>query len=254
MLRRHRLKGKSVNEPNDWTDLAARLTSALKPVAPPIGIAFVNDAQPTLPPYGAQIPPPNDAGRTGAVPAGCVFWMKATERAFSTGAADHANCSVGSYTHGFLALEDAATRDDVAAVLASGWVDQEAMVALPAVRDRPDRVVYGPLADLGIAPDVVLLRINGLGLMTLKDALPSLRIEGKPQCHIVALAAEQGEVAASVGCALSRARTGMRADEMTCALPASRLAELVLAIEAAADLDRAMARYAASDARRFAVG
>ena len=45
--------------------------------------------------------------------------------------------------------------------------------------------------------------------MVLSDAVPGLRIEGKPQCHIVAIAKEQGEVAASVGCALSRVRTGM---------------------------------------------
>lgn len=246
------MKGTSLTNTTAWGELARRLAAALKPVAPPIGIAFVHDAEATLPPrFEARMPPPNEAGRSGAVPAGCVFWMKATERAFSTGAADHANCSVGSYTHGFLALEEAAARDDVAAVLASGWVDHEAMASLPAVRRRPARVVYGPLAELEVAPDVVLVRINGLGLMTLKDAVPALRIEGKPQCHIVALAAEHGEVAASVGCALSRARTGMRADEMTCALPAKRLAELVAAIEAAAELDRAMGRYAGSDAQRF---
>ena len=43
----------------------------------------------------------------------------------------------------------------------------------------------------------------------------------------------------------------MRADEMTCALPAARLGEIVAAVEAAADLDRAMARYAGADAQRF---
>jgi uncharacterized protein (DUF169 family) len=88
--------------------------------------------------------------------------------------------------------------------------------------------------------------------MTLVDALPALRIEGKPQCHVIAIAKERGEAAASVGCALSRARTGMRADEMTCALPAARLGAIVAALEAATALDRAMARYASADAKRFA--
>ncbi|MGZ4525720.1 MAG: hypothetical protein ACXVX7_04510 [Mycobacterium sp.] len=72
-----------------------------------------------------------------------------------------------------------------------------------------------------------MLRANGRRLMVLSDALPGLRIEGKPQCHIVAVAKEQGEVAASVGCALSRARTGMRAEEMTCAIPAGNLGDVV---------------------------
>jgi len=116
--------GISVTRPTDWADLAARLAAALKPVAPPIAIAFVRDTEPSLPPpFEARVPAPNDAGRTGDVPAGCVFWMKATERAFSTRASDHANCSVGSYTHGFLTLEEAATRDDVAAVLEQSEVE-----------------------------------------------------------------------------------------------------------------------------------
>jgi uncharacterized protein (DUF169 family) len=88
--------------------------------------------------------------------------------------------------------------------------------------------------------------------MVLSDAIPGLRIEGKPQCHIVAVAKEQGEPVASVGCAASRTRTGMPATEMTCALPAGRLAEIVGAIERDAVADAAVARYAAEDAQRFA--
>jgi uncharacterized protein (DUF169 family) len=177
--------------------------------------------------------------------------MRAVTYTFATRAEDHANCSVGSLTHGFLSRGEALGRDDVAAVLEAGWVDPESLAAIPAVATRPDFIVYGPLADATEEPDVVLLRLNGLGLMILRDALPDLRIEGKPQCHIVAIAKEEGVPAASVGCALSRARTGMGAEEMTCALPAARLEEAVERIEAAAALDRAMARYAAADAKRF---
>jgi uncharacterized protein (DUF169 family) len=87
--------------------------------------------------------------------------------------------------------------------------------------------------------------------MTLRDAFPDMPIEGKPQCHIVALAKERRAPAASVGCALSRARTGMKAEEMTAALPGAVMPELVERLEAAAGLDREMARYAAADAKRF---
>ncbi|MGC4084450.1 MAG: DUF169 domain-containing protein [Vicinamibacterales bacterium] len=196
-------------------------------------------------------PEANDKGRTGQVPAGCVFWIKGATESFATVAADHANCSVGSFTHGFLTLEEAASKDDVCAVLESGWVDVASVQALPRVTEKPETIVYEPLSQSATAPDVVLLRINAFALMTLKDALPKLRIEGKPQCHIVAIAKEQGEVAASVGCALSRARTGMRPEEMTCAIPGSRLADVVNAVEAAVTLDRMMASYAAADAKRF---
>jgi uncharacterized protein (DUF169 family) len=102
-----------------------------------------------------------------------------------------------------------------------------------------------------VDPDVVLIRVNGKQLMVLSDALPGLRIEGKPQCHIIAVAKEQGEVAASVGCMLSRTRTIMPSAEMTCAIPAGRLAEVVSLVRATAATDDVVARYAAEDARRF---
>jgi uncharacterized protein (DUF169 family) len=122
---------------------------------------------------------------------------------------------------------------------------------IPVVRDRPGAVTYGPLADAPIDPDVVLLRLNAKQLMVLSDALPGLRIEGKPQCHIVAVAKEEGEVAASVGCALSRVRTGMSANEMTCAIPGGQLADVLAKIQENATADTAVARYAAEDAKRF---
>lgn len=236
----------------NWRALNDRLVAALKPTAPPVAITFLSgEHHAATPRLKGTYPQPNEHGRTGQVPAGCVFWMKGTTETFATVAADHANCSVGSYTHGFLTLAEAAAKDDVCAVLESGWVDVAAVQALPRVQEKPQVVVYGPLATSGPAPDVVLLRVNGFALMTLKDAVPELRVEGKPQCHIVAIAKEQGQIAASVGCALSRARTGMRPEEMTCAVPAARLGELVDALEAAATLDRMMASYAAADAKRF---
>ena len=118
--------------------------------------------------------------------------------------------------------------------------------------EKPESVSYEPLASSQNTPDVVLLRINGYALMTLKNAFPELPIEGKPQCHIVAMAKNENLVAASVGCALSRSRTGMRPEEMTCVVPGSRLEEVAAKLEATVGLDRAMASYASADAKRFA--
>lgn len=66
------------------------------------------------PAFDAPMPESMPDGRTGKVPAGCVFWMKATDRSFTTAPEDHANCSVGSLTHGLLSLQEAAGRADVA--------------------------------------------------------------------------------------------------------------------------------------------
>jgi uncharacterized protein (DUF169 family) len=237
---------------NDWAQLAGRLQATMSLASPPLAITFSSEPIPGVDAFDAPMPAALDDGRTGRVPAGCVFWMHAAERTFGTVAPDHANCSVGSLTHGFITLDDAATKSDVATMLEVGWVTMDIVPQIPVVTERPGAVTYGPLADTPVDPDVVFLRLNAKQLMVLSDAIPGLRIEGKPQCHIVAVAKEQGEVAASVGCAASRTRTGMPASEMTCAIPANRLPEILDAIERNAEADTAVARYAAADAERFA--
>jgi len=236
----------------DWNTLAAALTGALHLDVPPVAITFADAAPDGVPAFDAPMGAPASDGRTGRVPAGCVFWVHAAADTFSTTPEDHRNCSVGSLTHGLVDLEDVAGNDDVACLVESGWVTMDMVPAIPTVSERPASIVYGPLADSPIDPDVVLLRVNGRQLMVLSDAIPGLRIEGKPQCHIVAVAKEEGVAAASVGCALSRARTGMQPHEMTCAIPAAVLPDVVQRVEAAAATDGVVARYAAQDARRFA--
>lgn len=233
-----------------WPELAHRLTTALHPLAAPVAITFLDTVPEAIPAFDAPMPEPTPDGRTGRVAAGCVFWMHAPERTFSTVAADHANCSVGSYTHGLLSLEEAATHADIGALVESGWVTPEVFPTIPAVTKRPGAIVYGPLAETE-DPSVILLRLNAQAMMVMTDALPDLRIEGKPQCHIIAVAHEQHRVAASVGCALSRARTGMGANALTCAVPASMAAEVTERVERAAGIDAGVARYAAQDAQRF---
>ncbi len=107
------------------------------------------------------MPPPLPDGRTGRVPAGCVFWMKAADRTFSTVADDHGNCSVGSVTHGFKTLDEVAGNSDVAALLESGWVTMDVVPQIPVVPEKPGAVTYGPLAETPVDPDVVFLRLNG---------------------------------------------------------------------------------------------
>jgi len=236
----------------DWAALAATLSRTLHLAVPPVTITFCAEVPTAVPAYDGPMSTSTPDGRRGRVPAGCVFWVRALDGPFATVPEDHGNCSVGRYTHGLTSLEEAASHSDVAALLEAGWVDEAAMAAVPSVSQPPAAIAYGPLAEATDVPDVVLLRVNGRQLMVLSDAIAGLRIEGKPQCHIVALAKEHGEVAASVGCALSRARTGMGPEEMTVAIPGPRLAGVVDAVVTTAAVDTVVAKYAAEDARRFA--
>src|SRR5207247_10718348 len=140
--------------------LSQQLSDALGLAAAPIAITFGSSTPGGVAPFDAPMPEPTDDGRTGRVPAGCVFWMHATERTFSTVGEDHGNCSVGSLTHGFKTLEEVAGNGDVAALLESGWVTMDVLPQIPVVHEKPGAVTYGPLADTPIDPDVVFLRLT----------------------------------------------------------------------------------------------
>jgi uncharacterized protein (DUF169 family) len=227
------------------------LRALLGLATPPIAIAFADSIPAGLSRPQGAMPSPTADGRTGAVAAGCVFWNKATEGAFATVAADHGNCSVGSYTHGFKTLAEAAQGADVEALVGAEWVTMAAAAAIPTVMKKPAAVLYGPLAAAAFEPDVVFMRLNGKQLMLVNDAWPELRFEGKPQCHIIPIAQKDGAVAVSSGCMLSRVRTGMSNNDVTCALPAAKLGDLVARLKKAQGADMKVAAYAADDAKRF---
>lgn len=233
--------------------LAGELKDLLRLAVPPIGIAFRDTTDtPGVGRIEAAHPAPTEDGRTGAASAPCVFWFLGAEKSFSTVEEDHANCSVGSYTHGFKTLQEVATKSDVGALVQSGWVGPEDFPHVPAVKDKPASIVYGPLDRMPVDPDIVFLRLNPKQAMVLDDALGGVRFEGKPQCHVLAIAKDGNETAISVGCMLSRVRTGMSNNEMSCAIPAAKLAETVEALKRNAETERMVGSYAAADAARFA--
>ena len=218
---------------------ARRLSELLSLTEPPVAVSFdvAPDADVTT-----QVKPQ---------PAGCCFWAPAQQQRLDTVAADHAHCSVGSYTHGLIPLEQAAAGEDTAALVGSGWVGEADLQSAATLPFRPSSITYQPLAEAE-NPDVVLAKLSPTALMTLLGAVPELTLARKPQCVIVPLA-HAGQVAVSPGCAVSRTRTNLPEDELTCALPGRDLESILGRLEVSAAADRAVSEFAAEDmARNFA--
>jgi uncharacterized protein (DUF169 family) len=234
-----------------WTELSYRLTTLLGLEHAPVAITFHDQAPSNGAPwFDAPMSEATEDGRSGRVAAPCVFWMHAHDSTFHTAPLDHGNCSVGRFTHGLAGAEDILDKSDVAALLDVGWVTMEAFAGVAALSRRPQAISYGPLGEASEDPDVVLLRLNPRQMMELGDAVP-VEFSGKPQCQILPRAADSGTISASMGCALSRARTGMGDDELTVAIPGHRVAEVVAALEPVTRADEAVVGYARADLVRF---
>ena len=59
----------------------------------------------------------------------------------------------------------------------------------------------------------------------------------------------EGGIAVSPGCAVSRVRTGLPANELTCAFPARELAGVVVQLKRSMAADAAVSAYADADIR-----
>ena len=220
-------------------ELADRLTKLLMLAHPPVAVSFRKDT------------PSADVEDVVKQPAGCCYWAPAEKARLHTKPSDHANCSVGSYTHGLIDLEAAAAADDTAALLSSGWAEESDLASAPHLPFRPQMICYEALAETS-QPDVVLVRLSPYALMTLQGACSQIRLVSKPQCQIVPLA-YGGDMVVSPGCAVSRARTDLPAGELTCAFPGSALPEIVECLERSAAVDRAVAAYAVANDRKHFV-
>ena len=222
---------------SSFAALAQELADLLGLEHPPVGVSLLKN--PITAPVAA----------IAAQPAGCCFWAPAETRKLQTTPSDHAHCSVGSYTHGLISLETAASGPDTAALVGSGWVTAADLTGAPSLPFAPATITYEPLAQAQ-APDVVLVRLTPLSLMTLQAACPYLSLVTKPQCQIVPLAFS-GKVSVSPGCAVSRVRADLPAGELTCALPAAMVAAVVSQLRSSTRADRAVADYAAADRASF---
>lgn len=116
--------------------------------------------------------PAADAKSVVLQAAGCCYWAPAQEERLDTQPSDHANCSVGSYTHGLIELEAAAAGDDTATLLSSGWVAESDLANAPHLPFRPQVIRYEPLAKAD-QPDVVLIRLSPRALIDAAGGLPS---------------------------------------------------------------------------------
>jgi uncharacterized protein (DUF169 family) len=144
----------------DFARISATLTASLNLTQPPVAVSLVDE------------PAPNIARWSGAAPAGCRFWQEATQRTFATSPRDHDLCAVGIHTHNLEGTEaTSAELGQVLKVFADlTYVRDEDIAQIPVLKQRPNFVVYGPLANAMAMPDVVLLFVQASQMLVLSEA------------------------------------------------------------------------------------
>jgi len=183
-----------------FASLAQTLTESLHLERPPVAVCF------------ADAVPAGVRQFTGSVPAGCRFWQEAQGGVFATVPRDHDLCGVGIYTHN-LEASTSAQKDlgDALKVFADlGYVREQDIPLIPVLKNRAQAVIYGPLSQVPLPPDVVLLFVNADQTLILSEASQQLEgglppAMGRPACAVVPQALNNNQTALSLGCCGARA-------------------------------------------------
>ena len=184
----------------NYSEIAATLTQSLGLTQPPVAVCLADEI-----PAGVE-------RWSGRIPAGCRFWQEAATRVFATSAGDHDLCSIGLYTHGLEMSPQAQTDLGDALKVFAGltYVREQDVAAIPVLASKSKYVIYGPLAQTPIEPDVVLLFVRADQTLILSEASQQLEggmppAMGRPACAIIPQAHNTGQSALSLGCCGARA-------------------------------------------------
>jgi uncharacterized protein (DUF169 family) len=223
----------------NYKELEEQLKRALRLERRPVAVTF------------RETPPPGVAKFTGAEPSSCSFWRLAAEgRTFYTVPADHYNCPIGSYTLNIPLPEGRATEldDNLRLMTGIGYIQMKDIPDVFKFPGTPLVIVYAPLADTPVDPDVVLFAGRPASVMLLSEAAQragvsaQLPMLGRPTCMAIPAALAKGAVA-SASCVGNRIYTGLGDDEMYAVIPAIDLDRVADEVETIAAANLMLAEY-----------
>jgi uncharacterized protein (DUF169 family) len=224
----------------NWKALEERIGAAVKLGRRPVAVAFLDAA------------PASVARFDGTEPSGCSFWrLAAAGRVFYTVPENHFNCAVGAYTHNIpLSPErEKETEQTLKMMFDLGYVRPEEVPQIPRLATTPKAIVYAPLGDTPVAPDVVLFACKPSGAMLLNEAAGRAGVQsgapalGRPTCMALPASLHHG-VILSLGCMGNRVYTGLGDDEMYFVVRGKDLAAVADALQTITSANAALNQYA----------
>ncbi len=219
---------------------AGLIQQSLGLARPPIALAFVDQR-----PEGMELV-------DEAVPSSCSFWRMAERGIFYATEEQHRKCPVGVITMGFqVAPEDQEEAQAIVDTMCElEYLTPEEVGAIPSVTSGHKGIVYGPLAQMPVDPDVVLFFARPGQAMLLAEASDSvswtgsgIAAFGRPTCAAVPMALKAGHPSVSMGCIGFRVNSGIPDDELLMAVPGVQIASLLERLDVTVNANSALEQF-----------
>ena len=223
----------------EYRDLETRISKSLGLKKRPVAVKFMAK------------PPTQVTKFEGAEPSSCSFWrLAAGGKTFYTVASDHYNCAVGGYTHN-IPLPPARAKEleqTLSFVAGLGYIRMEEVPGIPRLAEMPGAVVYSPLGDAPLDPDVVIFAGPAAQIMLMQEAAQSagrasqFPMLGRPTCMALPASLANGTVMSS-GCIGNRVYTDLGEGELYAVVRGRNLGAIADKLEEIAMANARLSEY-----------
>jgi len=163
---------------------------------------------------------------------------------------DHHNCAIGSYTHNMpLPPERAQELEQTLSFMTTiGYIKMQEVGGIPRLPRTPGVVVYAPLGETSVDPDVVLFVGRPGRVMLLQEAAlragvgAGVPLLARPTCMALPAALAAGSVA-STACIGNRGYTDVGDDELYVVVPGKDLGRVADAVVTITDANSKLSEY-----------
>jgi uncharacterized protein (DUF169 family) len=233
----------------DRAATAKRLADLLSLGNPPIALTFVDK------------PPEDIVHANKPVPSACAFWRQAELGTFYASAEHHYNCPIGSMVMGF---DLPPTVNDqlgglVRSMCDARYLSMDEAAKIPNAGRNSVGIIYGPLSEFPLDPDLVVIWVNVAQAMLYSEAAgraawtgAHMEVTGRPGCAALPRALHSNLPGMSLGCAGMRTFTEISDDMNLAVIPGTALAGFVDALQETVDSNATMRSY--YSARKAAIG
>jgi uncharacterized protein (DUF169 family) len=224
---------------NEYRSVETKFSDSLGLKKRPVAVTFL------------ETPPSGFPKFEGAEPSGCSFWrIAATGKTFYTVPADHYNCAIGSYTHNIpLPPERAKELEQTLSFMTDiGYIKMEEVPGIPQLARMPAAVVYSPLGEAPVDPDVVIFAAPAAQIMLLQEAAQragraaQFPMLGRPTCMAIPAAMAKGAVISS-GCIGNRVYTDLAEGELYAMVPGKDVERIANELETTASANAKLEEY-----------
>ncbi len=225
----------------DNSKINQEIASAFGLDIPPIAMAFVDNQ-----PQGVET-------MEEEVPSFCTFWRMAEKKSFYAPANKHYNCPIGAMVLGFEMPKE--VQDQLGGLVKKmcecSYLSEDEPANIPTITEKKAGVVYGPLKDFPVAPQLILMWLKPsqamiynevLGCCKWSGSMDSMAL-GRPACAVIPTTLNKSPFGMSLGCTGMRTFTEVSDDHILATLNCAEIDSFLTSLQTTLSANKEMKEF-----------